>query len=79
MSHPTQPPNIQSHARSLVETRLGSSIRELLERYYVEQGLSQQAVADAFGVGRQTVVRWMAEEGIPTRDRRALASVEAVA
>lgn len=77
MSDATQVP--QTHARALVEMRLGAPVRDLLVRYYVEQGLSQTEVAGVFGVGRQTVVRWMIEEGIPTRDRRALAPAETAA
>lgn len=74
MSHPTQDPIEKSHARALVEERFGATIRELLQRMYVEQGHSQLRIAEAFGVERRTVARWMTEEGIPTRDRRALAS-----
>lgn len=73
MSHPTQDPIEKSHARALVEERLGAPVRELLQRMYVEQGLSQIRIAEAFGVERRTVARWMTEEGIATRDRRALA------
>lgn len=72
MSHPTQPTSDKSHARALVETRLGAPVRDLLVRHYTDGGMTQAEIADLFGVGRQTVVRWMAEEGIPTRDRRAV-------
>lgn len=73
MSHPTQSPIEKSHARALVEARFGAPVRELLERMYVEEQQSQLRIAETFGVERRTVARWMTEEGIPTRDRRALA------
>jgi transposase len=79
MSHPTQAPTEKSHARALVEERLDAPVRELLIRMYVEQGLSQVQIAKAFRVERRTVSRWMQEEGIPTRDRRALAPEVATA
>lgn len=79
MSHPTQPPIERSHARALVEERFGAPVRELLLRMYVEQGQSQLRIAETFGVERRTVARWMTEERIPTRDRRALAPEAATA
>lgn len=42
-------------------------------RLYVDEGLTQAQVAERLGVSRDAVVRWMSAEGIPTRDRRALA------
>lgn len=56
-----------------MEHQQGAPLRDVLTRLYVDEGLSQQQVAERLGISRDTVVRWMAEEGIPTRDRRALA------
>lgn len=51
----------------------GREVPDLLRELYTEQGLSQEGVAVRLGVSRATVMRWMVEYGIPTRDRRALA------
>lgn len=58
----------------LVEHAHGEPIERLLERLYVHEGLTQAQIADQLGVGLRSVVRWMATAGIPTRDRRALAT-----
>lgn len=63
----------KSYAEQAVEHRHGATVAELIDRYYVREGRSQQQVADLMGVSRDTVIRWMADRGIPTRDRRALA------
>ncbi len=58
----------------LVEHAHGEPIEQLLDRLYTAEGLTQAVIAERLGVGLRTVVRWMAEAGIPTRDRRALAA-----
>lgn len=67
-------PILRTRQMQLVERAHGEPIEELLDRLYTVEGLTQAAIADALGVGLRTVVRWMAEAGIPTRDRRALAA-----
>jgi transcriptional regulator with PAS, ATPase and Fis domain len=64
----------KSRAEQLVERRHGASAEVLIRRLYVNEGLSQEQVADALGIGRRTVIRWMADFGIPTRDRRKVAA-----
>lgn len=61
---------IKSRAEQIVEAEHGASVVALLQRLYVEEGLSQEDVATRLGVGRKAVITWMAEYGIPTRDRR---------
>lgn len=70
---------IKSPAEQVIEHRFGASIPELLDRYYRIEGMTQQQVADLFETPRKNVVAWMVKYGIPARDRRALASAEAVA
>lgn len=72
------PPMLKSRLEQLVEHQAGESIESLLQRLYVAEGLSQQAVADRLGVSRYAVIEWMRKYRIPTRDLRALAP-EAVA
>jgi DNA-binding XRE family transcriptional regulator len=68
----TMPDRIKSKREQEVQHSTGvddvpAHIRDLYER----QGLSQAAVAERLGVDRSTVVGWMRDWGIPTRDRRA--------
>lgn len=64
---------IKSRREQMVSARNGGrDVPELLRDLYETQGLSQEEVAARLGVHRATVVRWMAEFGIQTRDRRAL-------
>jgi hypothetical protein len=69
---------IKSRGEQVVSARNGGrEVPDLLRELYVVQGLSQEEVAEKLGVHRSTVVGWMAEFGIPTRDRRALAGTDA--
>jgi hypothetical protein len=74
MSATTDTPIFRSRAMQAVEHRHGVPVEVLLRRLYVEAGLSQEEVAQTLGVGRQAVVRWMGNFGIPTRDRRKVAA-----
>lgn len=65
---------IKSRTEQQVEARHGASVEVLIRRLYVEEGLSQDRVAAALGVGRKAVIGWMAEFGIPARDRRKVAA-----
>jgi transposase len=62
----------KGRTEQILEAKHGVPLPELLRTLYHEEGLSQQAVADRLEVSRATVVRWMKEFGIPTRDRRAV-------
>lgn len=63
---------VKSREEQVVEARFDATVEDLLRILYVEDGLSQQEVADKLGVHRSTVIRWMRQHGIATRDRRAL-------
>jgi transposase len=65
---------IKSRAEQLVQARHGREVPELVRELYEDQGLSQDEVAKRLGVSRSAIVNWMRDWGIPTRDRRALAS-----
>lgn len=64
----------KSWREQVVEKQHGAPVDALLRRYYVTEGLSQEEVARTLGIGRETVIRWMALYGIPTRDRRRVAA-----
>ena len=64
----------KSRVEQLVEARHGAPVDVLLRRLYVDQELSQDEVAAVLGCGRKAVIRWMAQYGIPTRDRRKVAA-----
>lgn len=57
--------------RRLVEMTHGAPLPQVLERLY-GSGLSQVDVAATLQVSRGTVVGWMREYGIETRDPRRL-------
>lgn len=65
---------IKSRAEQVVQARHGREVPELVRELY-GQGLSQDDVAEQIGVHRSTLVRWMRDWKIPTRDRRAVQSV----
>lgn len=67
-------PKLKSRTEQLVELNHGAPVEALLRRLYVAEGLTQEQVADALGIGTRTVVRWMADYRIPTRDRRKVAA-----
>lgn len=74
MQHSNGNLKIKSRTEQMVELRHGAPVEVLIRRLYVNEGLSQEEVAEALGVGRKAVIRWMATYGIPTRDRRKVAA-----
>jgi DNA-directed RNA polymerase specialized sigma subunit len=58
---------VKSRHQQIVEARFGEPIDELLTRLYVDEGRSQAEIAEALGVSRNAVVRWMAQLGIESR------------
>ena len=65
---------VKSRREQLVSARNGGrDVPDLIRELYEAHGLSQAEIAARLGVHRVTVVRWMAEWGIQTRDRRAIA------
>lgn len=64
---------VKSRAEQVVSGRHGGAdVPDLIRELYDTRGLSQDEVAVVLGVHRSTVVRWMRDWGIPTRDRRAV-------
>lgn len=64
---------IKSRAEQVVEQRTGRDLAELLRELYVEQRHTQEDIAEALGVHRLTVVRWLRQLGITRDDRPAVA------
>lgn len=56
----------------IVEARFDAPVPDLIQLFYVEDGMSQDQLAEKLGVSRGTVIDWMKKYGIPTRDRRAV-------
>lgn len=54
----------KSHAQQLVEAREGRDLTELLRDLFVTQRMSRVAIAKRIGVSRETVGRWIDENGI---------------
>lgn len=42
--------------------------KSVLEELYLRKGYTQSEVADVFDVSRQTIISWMEEHSVPTRD-----------
>lgn len=64
---------IKSRAEQVVEQRTGRELPELLRELYVERRHTQEEIADAIGVHRVTVTKWIAQFGITRDDRPAVA------
>lgn len=54
----------KSHAQQLVEAREGRDLTELLRDLFVTQRMTRVAIAKRLGVSRDTVGRWIDENGI---------------
>lgn len=51
----------------VAEHRIGEPVEPALRRLYVVEGKTQAEVAEALGVTRRTVIRWMQDFGIESR------------
>jgi DNA-binding XRE family transcriptional regulator len=60
---------IKSRAEQVVERRTGRELPGLLRELYVEKRHTQEEIAEAIGVHRITVLKWLREFDI-TRDER---------
>ncbi len=65
---------IKSRAEQVVERRTGRDLADLLRELYVDQRHTQAEIAEALGVHRVTVNKWLADLGI-TRDERPAVSL----
>lgn len=57
----------KSRAMQVIEAREGRDLGELLRELYVEQGMTQAAIAARIGTRRETISRWMGDLGIESR------------
>lgn len=55
-----------------MQARTGRDTDELLRELYLEQRRSQQEIADALGVSRSVVAKWLGELGVSRDDRDPL-------
>lgn len=59
----------KSFAEETVRLRTGREVPDLLRDLYVEQRHSAQEIADALGVSRGLVAKWLGQYGISRADR----------
>jgi DNA invertase Pin-like site-specific DNA recombinase len=59
----------KSYAKETVRLSTGRDPEALLRELYIDRRHSQQEIADALGITRSLVKKWLAEYGI-TRDER---------
>jgi transposase len=64
---------IKSRAEQVVEQRTGRELPELLRELYVDKRHTHEEIAEALGVHRVTVTRWIASFRITRDDRPAVA------
>lgn len=62
----------RSATRELVRLRTGREPEDLLRELYVDRRHTQEEVAQALGVGRDTINAWLKEFGISREDRAPL-------
>lgn len=60
----------KSTVQRLVQLRTGRPIEEHLRELYIDKRLTDQEIADAWGVHRMTVAAWRREFGIDRSDRK---------
>lgn len=72
-------PRLKSHTQQVIEQQVGEPIEVVLERLYVERGMTQAQVASALGTTRQSVIKWLRDFGIESRRPEPVANIEAVA
>lgn len=58
-----------THAKELVRLRTGRDVGPLLRDLYVDRRHTQEEIAEALGISRDTVTRWLGEYGISRTDR----------
>lgn len=63
----------KTYAMEAVRVRTGREVPELLRELYVERRHSQAEIAEALGIPRSMVGRWLREYGITRDDRPAVA------
>ena len=63
----------KAYSQVLVEERTGRPLEELLRELYVEKRYSQAEIAQAIGVTRSLVARWLGQLQITRDDRPAVA------
>lgn len=64
---------IKSRTEQVVEQRTGRELPDLLRELYIEQRVTQEEIAEALGVHRVTVTKWLGQFGISREDRPAVA------
>lgn len=63
-------PILKSRQEQLVEIRFGEPVEALLRRLYIEEGLTQEQIAERLGVGRRSIIRWFGKYGLVGRHPR---------
>lgn len=64
---PTPLIRTKSRAQQAMEQRIGEPLDQAFHRLYVVEGRTQEQIAEAWGLDRATVSRWMRDFGIESR------------
>lgn len=60
-------PTFRTPVQQIIEAATGQPAAEALRERYVERRMTQQEIADEFGVSRISIVRAMRDLGVATR------------
>lgn len=72
-------PRPKSHTQQVIEAQIGEPIEVVLERLYVDRGMTQAQVASALGTTRQSIIKWLRDFGIESRRPEPTPDLERVA
>lgn len=61
-----------THAKRVVTLVTGREVDDVLRDMYLDKRYTQEEIAKALDVSRDTVIRWLAEYGISRDDRPAI-------
>ena len=64
-------PELRSYPQQIVEAKTGRDVAEYLRELFVDRRLTDDEIADLFGVSRHTILAWRRQFGIDRAHRKA--------